>query len=396
MPALKQVMLALLVCGSLLTACADDSDAGAETGGPQPVARADAAADPADTPAAPAAGGGAVLAPEPGKLYHGVFPFSGADDEESEITPESLDSYEQAAGRKVAWVYFSDDWYIDRDFPLDRADWIRERGSVPFIRLMLRSSSEQDIAEPLYTMDNIIAGDFDADLHAWFASAREYASPLIMEFGTEVNGNWFSWNGEWNGGGETGGYGDDAYPDGPERFRDAYRHIVDIAGQEGAENITWVFHFDCCGLPEEEWNAPAMYYPGDQYIDWLGLSVYGLTEPFNDEIYPFEELMNEGYAIAAALSADKPIVICEFGVTDGNSGVDQAQWAEEALTLMLSSRWPRLIGFSWWNENWEIDDDPDHDSRLMLQDNPELSRVFQRLVGGSDKVLESAVAAPAF
>ena len=32
------------------------------------------------------------------------------------------------------------------------------------------------------------------------------------------------------------------FPDGPERFRDAYRHIIDLFRKEGVKNITWCFH----------------------------------------------------------------------------------------------------------------------------------------------------------
>ena len=35
-------------------------------------------------------------------------------------------------------------------------------------------------------------------------------------------------------------YGDPAVPDGPERFRDAARHIVDLFDEVGATNLTYV------------------------------------------------------------------------------------------------------------------------------------------------------------
>jgi hypothetical protein len=58
------------------------------------------------------------------------------------------------------------------------------------------------------------------------AAALNY--PLLVEYGTEMNGRWFSWNGVWNGLGVTRGYGDNEEPDGPERFRDAYRYLIDV------------------------------------------------------------------------------------------------------------------------------------------------------------------------
>lgn len=129
---------------------------------------------------------------------------------------------------------------------------------------MLRSDAEQGHAEPVFTLDRIISGDFDNDLRAWARDARDFGSPLLAEYGTEVNGEWFPWNGIWNGAGTTDGYGNSTQFDGPERFRDAYRHIIQIAREEKASNITWVFHVDSEDVPDEEWNRLELYYPGDE------------------------------------------------------------------------------------------------------------------------------------
>ena len=49
-----------------------------------------------------------------------------------------------------------------------------------------------------FTLARIVRGDLDADLRAWADGARRFGSPLLAEFGTEVNGFWFPWNGRWN------------------------------------------------------------------------------------------------------------------------------------------------------------------------------------------------------
>jgi hypothetical protein len=324
--------------------------------------------------------------PPQGYLYHGVFP-GGISGEESDITINDLRSYEEAAGKEAVWVYFSHNWYEGREFPLETATWIREAGSIPYIRLMLRSSWEQGIAEPLFNPQNIIDGQFDDDFHAWCASARDFGTPLLAEYGTEVNGEWFSWNGVWNGGGETEAYGDPTEPDGPERFRDAYRHIIQICNDEGAENITWVFHLNAGDFPEEDWNEFENYYPGDEWIDWIGVSFYGVQTPLDDYWEEFREGMDAVYPRLDALTPDKPIFIAEFGVAKNNPLGDQAEWARAALTDITSFRWPRIMGFSWWNEQWQNDDDPAHDTTMRLQDNPELQAVFQELVGNNSSVL---------
>jgi len=335
----------------------------------------DAATPPAD------AGGGRLVLPEPGQLYHGVFPgHEGGEGEEDDITAADVASYEETVGRTVAWVYFSHNWYAGRAFPLATAKWIRERGAVPFIRLMLRSSPEQDIAEPLFTLEAIAGGAFDADLTAWGQAAAGFGTPLLVEWGTEVNGSWFSWNGVWNGGAEVG----------PGRFREAYRHIVATIRAAGAANITWAFHMDAQDVPDERWNAFERYYPGDDVVDWVGISAYGALEPTDTEWPTFREKMDATVPRVTAMAPGKPVFVFELGVTLGAPGGDAAAWADATLTDLLAGRWPAVRGFSWWNERWENDDDPRHDSDLRVQDVPGLREVMRRHLR-SDRIVDRPI-----
>jgi len=330
--------------------------------------------------------GASIPVPTPGKLYHGVYP-GGVTGEESDLTLDDLRSYEEAAGKNAMWVYFSHNWYEGREFPIETAKWIREAGSIPYIRLMLRSSEEQNVEEPVFNLQAIIEGKFDSDLHNWCASARNFGTPLLAEYGTEINGEWFPWNGVWNGASETAGYGNPAKPDGPERFRDVYRHIIQTCQDEGADNITWVFHINASDYPEEEWNAFENYYPGDRWIDWIGISNYGAQTPQDDYWEEFRDGMDAIYTRLEALTTEKPIFIAEFGATKNNPLGDQAEWARSALTDLSSFRWPRIIGFSWWNEWWQNDENPAHDTSMRLQDNPALAAVFKELIGNNPDVL---------
>jgi hypothetical protein len=65
----------------------------------------------------------------------------------------------------------------------------------------------------------------------------------------------------------------------------------------------------------------------------------------------------------------------------------QSQWARAALKDIITFRWPRLIGFSWWNETWQNDDNPAHDTDMRVQTNPLLAQVFLNLVGNKPLVL---------
>jgi len=65
---------------------------------------------------------------------------------------------------------------------------------------MLRDSDKQYKKNRKFTLKRILKGKLYEDLRSWASDARDFGSPLIVEFGAEVNGEWFPWNGKWNGG----------------------------------------------------------------------------------------------------------------------------------------------------------------------------------------------------
>jgi Glycosyl hydrolase family 26 len=328
------------------------------------------------------------IAPPPGeKLYHGFY-WGGVgtdthDPTEHDVTPADLKRYEEAVGKTTAWVYFSNNWFESRRFPAEMCGWIRELGKIPYIRLMLRSDVDQNHLEKTFSLEKIIAGDFDADLRAWAREARNFESPILIEWGTEPNGNWFSWNGKWNGGAR----------EGPARYIAAYRRIVDLMRAEGANNLHWIWHVNWYDEPEAKWNQFENYFPGENYCDWVALSAYGPTTPgTRDETESFEFQMREAYPRLTKVAPHKPIIIAEFGCDLHNRHVDVERWTRSALEQLFSDRWPAIIGFCWWNEGWQNDDHKQHDSDLIILHDENLTRVFHdEFARHADKIQETPI-----
>ncbi len=323
-----------------------------------------------------------VLPPLEG-VYHAAFPdFGGPEDQ---VTAEKMTAFENLVGKDIVWAYFSDNWMGGIKFPAAAVQTIWASGSVPFIRMMPRSALAEDQPEPVYNLQRIIDGAFDADLRAWARDARDTGIPLMVEFGTEVNGEWFPWNGKWNGGGATGGYGDPVQADGPERFRDAYRHVVDLFRAEGVNNVTWVYHVNRENVPAEPWNTMAAYYPGDDYVDWLGISVYGSLFP-GDEWITFTAALDDAYAEFAALAPEKPLAVLEWSVCEDPARGDKAAWITDALSSIEGGRWPRVVAMSWWNEKWQNDDGSWSD--LRVNSSPEALAAYRDGVASAFFVTE--------
>lgn len=253
------------------------------------------------------------LQPSDNGVYHAAKPsFGGTEDQ---VTAQAISDFESLVGKNIAWAYFSHNWFNGLEFPTTNVNIIHDAGKVPFIRLMPRSDFRNDSVDPNFSMQQILDGEYDDELKAWAEAAAALDYPILAEFGTEVNGKWFPWNGTYNGADTTDGYGDDTVADGPERFRDVYRHIIQICRDNGADNITWFYHVNAYGDPfDAAWNQYDAYYPGDDYIDWLGVSVYGPQEK-DWEYLDFTQIMDDAYPWLTDL-ADKPIAILEIGVTE--------------------------------------------------------------------------------
>ncbi len=245
-------------------------------------------------------------------FYHGAFPDFGST--EDQVSKDKIEAFENLAQKKIVWAYFSNNWGDSIEFPEQQVEAILAAGKVPFIRIMPRSQFTEGVADPKYTLQKIINGDFDNQLRFWAQKAKNIESPLLIDFAPEMNGNWFPWSGYLNGGGIKNGYGDPAIPDGPERYRDAYRHIVTLFRQWGVNNITWFFHVNAEEYPKKVWNKIANYYPGDDYVDWVGVSVYG-PQKSDEEYRDFKEILTDSYNDLCKMTK-KPIAVLEFGVTE--------------------------------------------------------------------------------
>ena len=225
---------------------------------------------------------------------------------------------------------------------------------------------------PHYALDSINARGFDDELHAWACGARNFAHPLIVEFGTEVNGYWFPWNARYNG------------PHGAEKFRQAFTRIVWIARQAGASNITWVFHIAADDDPDSIGNHLEEYYPGDDWVDWIAVSVYGPQESDDHDWTPFRDRMQAVHERIRQCAPAKPIIVAELGARR-NDEAKQSQWADAALASLIAG-WHSVIGFAWWNSG-SVD--------MRVQDNLELAKVFRQRLAHEQRILQRALEEPA-
>jgi len=199
----------------------------------------------------------------PAGTYWGAF-LPGADQDRSVVAKFASD-----VGRQPAIVSAYQQWSGEPSFPATPARWLADRGTVPLIvwepwqpGLTGRAAVEQ----PAYRLSVIAAGGFDGYARRYADQVRAYGGPVLLEMLHEMNGNWYPWGGMVNGN-TTGDY------------VAAWRHLHDVFREEGATNVTWIWTPNGETIPNTAANMPERYWPGSQYVDWVGIDSYNWGVP---------------------------------------------------------------------------------------------------------------------
>ena len=231
-----------------------------------------------------------------------------------------VNRFNNLAGKNIGVAFFSDNWFNGIHFPIDKSISIRTTGAVPFIRIQnwVRVGDQLANAGP-YTHKNIAAGMFDDQLRAYAQAAKRFGTTLLIEYGVEVNGNWFPWSQE-----------------GPEPYEAAYRHIVNLFREEGATNVRWAFHVEATDN-----NNGYKWYPGDDIINWVGTSFYG--SPGYGQRGCISEL-NRVWNSFSTISKTKPLGIFEWGI-----GIP-ADTTNVLHTIATDPKFSRIKLLQEWNE----------------------------------------------
>src|SRR6266446_4066798 len=285
--------------------------------------------------------------------YTGAFMDFG--DEEDDVTLEMIEDFETMVGKHQAIIASSSYWG-EQTFPTSNLNVIWRHGSLPLVFWSPWDKPyEQNRGPDRFGLFEIINGKWDVYIDKWADAARSFGHPMIVAFGVEMNGDWFTWSGIYYGGDEWIEEGETW--EGPEHFKAAYRHVVDRVRARGATNIKWMFHTNNYSYPLDTWNFAPAYYPGPDYVDWLGLSVYG--QQFKDEPNPgIGSLVDWPYQEMCGLNPKKPIMIAEWATgefphsIDEHGGIGKAEWIKQALEL-FRARYPRIRAAVYWHERWQ-------------------------------------------
>ena len=187
---------------------------------------------------------------------------------------------------------------------------------------------------------DVADGRYDRYLVSWAQAAKCMKGPILLRFAHEMNGDWYPWS-----------YRKDARQR-PVDYVAAWRHVYGVFRRQRADNVQFVWspNFEPTGQLDG-------FYPGDRYVDWIGVDVY------NQPRWPRDPATMIDPVCRFAERRGKPVILTEVGCAERFSGPDGQRganrWAAKdfwisELFLAIAER-PAIRGLVWFDVCKEAD-----------------------------------------
>jgi beta-mannanase len=220
----------------------------------------------------------------------------------------------------------SDDWTTD---PNVAADFAAAR--IPLVNWEPYDNSSAGMVN----FDDIVSGKYDSYIQKYATAAKAFGKTFFLDFAAEMNAD-EAWTNH------------DAA-----KYIAGWHHVHDIFTTAGATNVVWAW---CPNVTDSDGtnNATMSYYPGDTYVDWVGVDGYnwGTSQPgFGWQT--FQQVFQDIYPLLAA--KNKPILIGEMASDE--VGGSKAQWITDIVPTLKTS-FPMIKAFVWFDvkkeRSWQL------------------------------------------
>ena len=186
---------------------------------------------------------------------------------------------------------------------------------------------------------DVLNGEYDEFLRDYAKKVSDFDHPVMFRLGNEMNGDWCPYS---------------SYHTSKDTmiFKEFYRYIYKIFEEAGADNVIWIWNPNGKSFPDFKWNDALMYYPGDEYVDIVGLTAYntGTYYPGEDWI-EFDVLYDSLYEEYIRLY-QQPMMITEFA--SSSVGGSKANWIRNMFNHI--EKYENIKVAVWWDGcDWDAD-----------------------------------------
>lgn len=152
-------------------------------------------------------------------------------------------------------------------------------------------------------LDAINSGEYDSYIDEMAAFFKALNRPVLLRIGFEFDGQWNCYQ--------------------PEPYKRSFIRIVSRLREIGADNVASVWQSATWPFDNTRWED---WYPGDGYVDWIGLSYFVTDKEYMEGAPPDPDLCRNSL-LDFARSRAKPVIIAE----SSNQGYDNARLTRSVI-----------------------------------------------------------------
>jgi hypothetical protein len=206
---------------------------------------------------------------------------------------------------------------------------------------------------------DVLDGEYDTYLKNYAREVVQSEAPVLFRLGNEMNGDWCV-------------YSSHHTSKDTDVFKAFYRYIHQIFREAGADNVIWVWNPNGKAFPDFKWNDELCYYPGDEYVDVVGMTSYNTGTYYESETWTeFDQMYDALYQKYIDLY-EKPLMITEF--SSSSVGGSKEAWVSNMFRHIL--KYDRIKAAIWWDGcDWDADGNVARP--YFIDETEELVRVFR-------------------
>ena len=274
--------------------------------------------------------------------------------------------------------YYRLEWYeeiLDYEFPIilnysefqntykhpnlkQRLETAYSYGKI--LELTLQTTSTYDGGNMVY---KILNGEYDEFLRDYAKVIADFGHPVLFRLGNEMNGDWCPYS---------------SYHTSKDTvmFREFYKYVYGFFEKSGANaNTIWVWNPNGNSLPNFKWNSELMYYPGDEYVDVVGMTAYNTGTYYSnigERWQEFYELYNNLYHRYCEYFG-QPLMITEFA--SASLGGNKEEWVLHMFEDI--KMFDRIKVAVWW-DGCDWDEYGNVARSYIMDETPALLEIFKR------------------
>ncbi len=214
----------------------------------------------------------------------------------------------------IALKYFQ----LSEPVPVETMEGWYDEGKLTELTMQCTVSGNQGLDTAASPMLGVLRGEYDGKLEEIAGDLVSFGHPVLFRLNNEMNSDWCSYSGVVN------------MAD-PDIYVAVWRYIYDFFEARGVDNLIWVWNPNDRDYPPANWNSYLAYYPGNGYVQMLGVTGYNTgtyyADRFGETWRSFDEIYKAIDGEYGPHFGDFPWMVTEFA--SSSVGGDKPGWIQD-------------------------------------------------------------------